>query len=295
MAKEEKALIISMIINFIVSLMKVIVGIFSLSKSIIADGFHSISDFITDIIAFFGSKISKKRANKKYPVGLGRVEYLIDILIATVILILGIFTIYRSFTEKAETTNIIWLGVVILSIILKYINSRYLKEMGIKCNSPILITSSKESHDEMESTIGVMIIILISQFSRIFPILVYADTIGGIIIGLLIIKTSLKLFEENILLILGKTEHNVEIRKKIQEVLNKYKGEIEYEGMDLVRNGSYYTLDLDIKVLKDFKVHRLLFIESEIRNKIKKLHYRIKFIDINLNPIIGEEKEIETN
>ena len=165
MTKEGKALIMSMIINLFVSLMKVITGLISNSKSMVADGFHSLSDFITDIVAFFGSKLSHKRANQKYPDGYGRIEYVTDIFIALVIFSLGLYTIYNSFFKEPTPVNVTLIIIIIFTIILKRINSEHLMKKGVEYHSPILITSSKESHDDMISSIGVIIIIIISQHS----------------------------------------------------------------------------------------------------------------------------------
>lgn len=282
MTEEGKVLILSMIINFIVSSIKVMAGLICNSKSMVADGFHSLSDFITDIFAFFGSKYSKKRANKNYPDGYGRFEYIVDIFIAVVIFCLGIYTIIHSFSSEAVTTNPIWLIVIMLSILLKLINSKVLMNKGMECNSPILITSSKESHDDIISSLGVIIIILLSQFTDIIPIFKYIDNLGSIIIGCLILKTAFGLLKENIDFLIGKTEENIEIKKCIVNILNEYE-EIEYKDMELERHGSYYVLELDVYVLKNIKVYRLLTIESEVRKRIKKLNYRIKFVDINLS------------
>lgn len=282
MTSEGKTLVLSMIINFFISFTKVISGLMCNSKSMVADGFHSLSDFITDIVAFFGSKYSKKRANKEHPDGYGRFEYIVDMFIATVILLLGVYTIINSFNKEPVTTNIIWLIVIILSIVLKLINSKILMQKGLECNSPILITSSKESSDDVVSSLGVIIIILVSQFTNVFPILKYADTLGSIIIGCLIIKTASGLFKENIDFLLGKNEENKEAQDKIENILNEYE-EIKFKNMELERHGSYYVLELDIYVLQNIKVYKLLKIESEIRTKIKKLNYRIKFVDINLS------------
>lgn len=281
MTKEGKVLITSMLINFFVSAMKVMTGIICNSKSMVADGFHSLSDFITDIVAIYGSKISKKRANKKHPDGYGKIEYVTDIFIATVIFFLAIYTIFNSFSNQHSTTNIAWIIVIIFTIILKHINSKILLIKGKEYHSPILITSSKESHDDMISSLGVIIIIIISQFQSIFPILKYADAIGSIIIGLMILKTSLSLLIENFIFLMGETESNQEIEKKIKSIIEKYP-EIAYKNIELERHGSYYVLELEVYILKNIKVFNLLKIESEIRKKIKKLNLRIKFIDINL-------------
>ncbi len=288
MKEESKPLLFSMLINFICSSTKLVVGIYCKSKSMIADGFHSISCLITDIIAYFGTKLSYKKANKKYPDGFGRVQYIIDLFIATVIFLMGSYTIYNSIVNPSHPINILWIIVIIFTIILKLINSRYLMFKGLKYNSPILITNSKEAEDDMITSLGVVIIIIISQFSQQFELLKYADTIGGIILGLLIIKTSLGLYKDNILSLLGEVENNYEIETRIKAILNKY-DEVSYKDMELVKNGNYYSLELYINILKNIRVYKLLTIEAEIRNKIKKLRYRIKFIDINLGHKLEEK------
>ncbi len=281
MTKEGKVLILSMMINFFISGTKILAGLLCSSKSMVADGFHSLSDFITDIVAIFGSKFSNKRANKKHPDGYGRFEYITDMFIALTILLLGTYTIYHSFVKEPTTTNIVWIIVIVFSIVLKLINSKILLKKGEEYHSPILITSSKESYDDVTSSLGVIIIIVLSQFQDILPILKYIDTIGSIIIGLMILHTGYHLMKENIISLLGETEDNKEIEERIKNIVDIY-NEIDYKDMELERHGSYYVLELEVYVLENIKVYKLLTIESEIRKKIKNLNYRIKFVDINL-------------
>lgn len=281
MTKEGRVLIFSMFLNFGVSTMKVIAGLICNSKSMLADGFHSLSDFITDVVAFYGSKFSNKRADKRHPDGYGRFEYITDMFIASVVILLGAFTLYNAFTQESSATNIIWIIVVIFTIILKRVNAEFLLKMGTEYHSPILITSSKESHDDYVSSLGVITIIIISQFETIIPIFKYADAVGSFIIGLMIINTGYKLMKENVISLLGETEDNQEAENKIKEIVDIYP-EIDFKDMDLERHGSYYVLELEVYVVQNIKVYKLLTIESEIRKKIKKLNYRIKFVDINL-------------
>ena len=87
--------------------------------------------------------------------------------------------------------------------------------------------------------------------------------------------------KENIISLLGETEDNKEIEERIKNIIDIY-NEIDYKDMELERHGSYYVLELEVYVLENIKVYKLLTIESEIRKKIKNLNYRIKFVDINL-------------
>ena len=53
-------LIVSLVVNIFLSLFKIIMGIIFLSSSLIADGMHSFSDLITDIVGIIGAVFSKK-------------------------------------------------------------------------------------------------------------------------------------------------------------------------------------------------------------------------------------------
>ena len=55
------------------------------------------------------------------------------------------------------------------------------------------------------------------------------------------------------------------------------------KGYSYAENFKYEPQGTIVYVLKNIKVYKLLTIESEVRRKIKKLNYRIKFVDINLS------------
>ena len=137
--KEIKVLLISMLNNLIVSSLKIIGGIFCHNNSLMADGFHTFSDFITDIIAIIGTKISKKRANKRYPFGYGNIEYITSIFIGIIIFSLGIFIIIKSIFSTPHETNNMAIVITLIAIILKLLSANYLMKKGTEYHSQILI------------------------------------------------------------------------------------------------------------------------------------------------------------
>ena len=72
MKNTTKVMFVSFITNFILSIIKVVVGFVGKSNSLIADGIHSFSDLITDLIALFGNFLSEKPEDKEHPYGHGR-------------------------------------------------------------------------------------------------------------------------------------------------------------------------------------------------------------------------------
>jgi cation diffusion facilitator family transporter len=86
---KEKIAKISILANVILAGVKITVGIFSNSASVLAEGVHSLMDVFSSLISFFGIKISKKPADKKHPYGHFKFEVLAGFLITLIFIYLG--------------------------------------------------------------------------------------------------------------------------------------------------------------------------------------------------------------
>ncbi len=62
--KENKIIIITTILNFIVFITKLVLGIMFSFSTLIADSVQSFIDFITDSTSLRANKIGRRRANK---------------------------------------------------------------------------------------------------------------------------------------------------------------------------------------------------------------------------------------
>lgn len=157
MKKEYGILIYSMINNIIISIIKIAGGmIFGLS-SLFADGMHTFSDFITDIISMVGTKISNKKATKHHPFGFGRVEYLTNLYIGIILFLLGIYIIYHGFGKETIIPPLSVLWILVAASILKLTCILEMFRGAKQLNSKVLFTSAEESKADLYSTIGVRI------------------------------------------------------------------------------------------------------------------------------------------
>ena len=82
--------------------------------------------------------------------------------------------------------------------------------------------SVEESKTDLYSSIGVIIITLLLQFSNRFIILKYVDLIGSVVIGLIVLRTSLKIIISNSLSIIGEIDDDEEKVGKVNDYLSKY-------------------------------------------------------------------------
>ncbi len=280
MKKELKVLIYSMINNLVISITKVVCGFIYGMSSLFADGLHSFSDFITDIICLAGSHISKKKPTKEHPFGFGKVEYLTNLFVGIILFLLGIFILINSFEEKTFTPPLEIFIMLSIVLILKFICIYIMHEVGKDINSQLLITQVEESKSDLISTIGVIIISIILQFSNKLEILKYSDMIGSILIGLYVIVSSIKIIYHNSLALIGETEIDKDAINKVDKFLSKYK-DIRKKEITLIKYGSYYRLQLIVELNPKLTLRKVINLENKIKREITR-HYslKVKYITI---------------
>lgn len=283
MSKQYKALLISMISNLFISILKLLGGIFGKSQSLIADGLHTMSDFITDIVAMIGSKISGRKANKYHPYGYGMVEYITSVLIGIVVLALGLYVSITSFAKESKTPDSYVIIIISVAIILKGLVCLYLKKTGKKINSNILISSANESFTDVYSSIGVLVIIILSQFSKYIDILKYSDQVGSLIIGLLIVLMGFNVLKDNLVLLIGKQEDNIDLRNNTEKIIEEIKN-VELEKITLIKYGSYYSATISIKTNPYINLIEQRALDKKIKEKLKKAKFSIKYATIEMLP-----------
>lgn len=275
MKKEQRTLMISAFINLLVLILKIGSGILFNCYTIIADGIFTLSDFITDFLAMIGARVGKKRANKKYPFGYGRFEYIMQIFIGMVILFVGFYLGFRSFFIEAQPANLNILLIVILVILLKGLSANYLMQMGKEISSLILVNSAKESFLDVISSVMVFFVVIIGQWFSV------VDIIGSIIIALLILFEGGKIIFDNVILLIGEDDNNIKIKNSLKKIINEEK-DIQYADSFLIKNGSYYQATIEIAVNESITVKKLLKMEFKIKNKIKKSKLNIRFVEFTI-------------
>ncbi|MDE6284846.1 MAG: cation diffusion facilitator family transporter, partial [Bacilli bacterium] len=268
-------LLVSAFINVIVFLLKIIGGLFFQCYMLIADGIYTLCDLITDILAMIGARIGRKSANKKYPFGYGRFEYIMQIFIGVLIFCVGIFIGIKSFFIEYTSPDMQIIYIVVLTILLKGLSSNYLLHVGKKISSLMLISSAKESFIDVLSSVMVLFFILIGQK------LAWIDVIGCLLMAIIILFEGGKIIFDNVILLIGEDDNNKEVKLGLKKIVNAVEN-VEYADSFLLKNGEYYQATIAIAIDEVVTVKDLLKIEVKIKNSIKKSKLNVKFIDFEV-------------
>ena len=275
MKKERKSLIFSMFINLTVSILKIIGGLFLGSYTLVTTGYYTLCDFSEEVLAFIGSLIGHKRANKKHPFGFGKTEYIAQILVGVIFIFLAIYIFIKSlYLEYAQTNPII--AFVILSVtLMQFLNSNYLLQIGKDIHSQILFASCHSSYLDALLTIISSLFILLSVWVSFF------DYLGVLLIIILIFYKGLRIIFDNIILINGQNDNSDKITNKIKSIVKKTK-DVTFSSVSLVNVKDYYCVTVEIGVEDALTMGELLRLEFYLRNQIHQSIKTIKTIDFEI-------------
>lgn len=289
MCKENKVMAVSMVVNFLLAVTKIIVGIIGFSTPLIADGIHSFSDLATDVFAMLGNYLSHKPADEKHPFGHGKLEYLTSMGIGLIILFVGFSIVFGSVNNKIVIPSTLVIIVSVFTIIVKYILSEYVIKKGYEYKQNILIASGKESRTDVISSIVVLISSTLMQFSDKITILKYTDIIATIIVGIFILKIAIDVLKENVSTIIGEQETDDEHLEKIKNIVIKDKKILSIDKINLIKYGSYFEVVGEVSMDENLTLKESHDVIEKIEQKLKKFDERNRYITIHVNPYQQKE------
>ena len=121
-------------VNFLLSAVKLALGLMSGAVSVVADAVHNLADAAASIATLLGFRLAAKPADAEHPFGHGRVEYIAGFCIAGLILLIG-FKLLEASVEKIlapepPEVSVSMLVILTASIALQLWLGRFNKTIG---------------------------------------------------------------------------------------------------------------------------------------------------------------------
>ena len=195
--KVRRVLLVVLFSNLILGLIKVLYGYNTNVLSITADGYDSLLDALTNIIGIAAVYISGKPSDKEHRYGHSKVETFASLLISGTLFIVAyeIITaaIERFFNHVIPSISPSTYAVLIITLLLTVLVSRYEKKMGEKYNSDLLVTDSEHIKSDALATAIIILSLVFIQNG-----LTLLDPILSLGISLLIIRTGFNIMKTNL-------------------------------------------------------------------------------------------------
>jgi cation diffusion facilitator family transporter len=189
----KRVLWITLFLNVVVVLFKLIFGIMISSLAMIADGLHSLLDGASNVVCLVGLRISAKPADRSHPYGHRKFETLTTIIIAMFLLLASLELLRKSLERfRGAVTPQITMGafaVLVLTLAVNIFVSYYERKKGEQYGSRVLIADSLHTSSDVWVTISVIIgfVVIKAGYPFVDPVLaiVIAVVIGYSGIGII--------------------------------------------------------------------------------------------------------------
>lgn len=247
-------------INIGLSIAKVSAGIFGKSSAMVADGVHSLSDMITDIIVIVLVKASARERDRNHHYGHGKFETFATMLISFALFLVaagiffaGIKKVLRAINgEIIEQPGMVALIAALISIFTKELLFWMTIKTGKKINSPAVIANAWHHRSDAFSSIGTALGITGAMFLGVqWRIL---DPIAGVIVSFFIAKVAWDLAKPSIKELLENALPD-QVEKDISAIILSIPGVKGQHNLRTRKIG--YSLAIEVHV----KVDRLLTVE----------------------------------
>lgn len=282
MKEGLKVSFVTIIVNIILSFIKLLAGIFGRSSAMLSDAVHSISDVVSTIIVIVGLKISNKESDSKHQYGHERFESVATIILAFLLFVTGIIIGYDGIknliNNEFKIPTYFAFFSAILSIGVKEWMYWYTIKVAKKINSSSLKADAWHHRSDSISSVGSLLGITFSMLG-----FVYMDLIASIIIAVFIIKIAVDIFIESINKMLDSScdEETVE---KIEKVVLKTKGVIGIESLKTRMFGNKIYIDIEVSANKNISFLESHNIAHKVHDNVEKKIDNVKHCMVHINP-----------
>ena len=275
--------------NLILSAAKIVAGVVGRSSAMVADGIHSLSDFVTDFIVIIFIKISAKNEDSDHPYGHGKFETFATILISFALFIVAIGIFYSGSVKIYEVLNgrtierptYLALVMAAVSIVVKEGLYWYTIIVGRKIESPAVIANGWHHRSDAFSSIGTLIGISGAMFlGERWRIL---DPITSVIVGIFIIGVAYKLARPSIQELLEMSLPQ-EIERNIEQKIQETPGVITFHHLRTRKNGNTFIIDMHIKVDARSSIVEAHDIATHVENNLKAAFGKRTQVNVHIEP-----------
>ena len=244
----KKVTIVGMVVNSLLALVKMIIGIVGRSPALFADGVHSLSDLISDVMVLFAAKYANMGEDDDHPYGHERIETLATLVISALLITAGFMIVYHSLavliSGEYSTPNQFTMYAAIFSIFGNEFIYQYTMRAANKINSDMLRANAWHSRSDMWSSV-VVLVGLIGAFYGF----VWMDSLAAFVVCYMIVKMGVKWGYSAVAELIDEGVDD-ETRNAINEIISNTEGVEDFHYLRTRKMAGKIVLDVHVRVDK---------------------------------------------
>lgn len=212
---KGRNLLISILLNIVITLAQVVGGLISGSLSLLSDALHNFSDVLSLIVSYIASKLTKKKASVNRTFGFKRAEILAAFVNALTLMVVAVILVKEAIErfqnpQTIESNLVIWLSLIAIvgngfSVLLLKRDSTH--NINIKSAYLHLLT-------DMMASVAVLVGGLLMKYYQIF----WVDSLLTLLIALYLIYVGFDLLKNSTNMLMLFTPKHIDLTTVVNKV-----------------------------------------------------------------------------
>lgn len=277
-SSKQKVALSSVFASFLLTLLKLIVGLLTGSIGILSEAIHSFLDLGAASLTFFAVKIGDEPADIRHPYGHAKVESVSALIETGLLFLTSIWIAYEAIrrlmfpTVHVEAT---WyaFAVIIIAIVVDFSRSRALSKVAKQTSSQALEADALHFSSDILSSLVVLLGLIFVFFG-----INKADAIAALGVSIFVLRAGFKLGKRTIDVLVDAAPEG--LTEKISEATKKVSGVIEIEKIRVRPVGASVFVEMTVTVSRKLPLAKANEIVEAIE---KKIHTLVPETDITVH------------
>lgn len=273
MDRKSRTVLVSICSNSLLLAVKLGVGVITGSASILSEAYHSATDLIASLVAFFAVRRSDVPADETHNYGHGRIENLAGIFEGMVLLGIGGWVIYGAVYKILNGAEVellgLGIGVMGLSAAVNLFVSGWLLRVARETDSRAVEAEAYNLRTDVWAAAGValgLVAVLATGWTVLDPII-------AALIGLMILRTALGLVVRSVRVLLDESLPYEEldiIERTIEEEVESERAIRGFHKLRARKSGAQRHVDFHLQLRSETTLGEAHKISDGLEERIKR-------------------------
>lgn len=244
----QRATIVGLIANVALAVGKVGAGIIGSSAAVVADGLHSFTDLVTDLVLLIGTRLWAQPPDERHPHGHRRIETLITAFIGLSLAAVGVGLGWQAFDHlrepQAAVPTGLALGAAAISVFSKEWLFHWTRARATEADSPALMANAWHHRSDAFSSIPAVLAV---GAAMIFPAYAWVDRLGALTVCVFILWAAWGIFHPALQQLVD-AGAPADVRNRIGTMALEVEGVVDAHALRTRYIGPKLAVDLHLEV-----------------------------------------------
>ncbi len=191
----SRVLLLVLLLNLLVAVAKITLGLVSGAVSVLSDGFHSLTDSASNVVALVGVKMAQQPPDAEHPYGHRKFETMASVAIVLFLLLVIVQVLWtageRLVSQSEPTITPLSFAVMGATFLINVGVVIYERREGYRLSSEVLVADSHHTRTDLLTSAAVIAALVGVKLG--YPLL---DPIAAIVVAVFIAHASWNIFHE---------------------------------------------------------------------------------------------------